>query len=65
MLASQIRKHSQPPIQMETDSNYPSLQQVHEGRTQMPSSADHYQQMTLDSAVFEAIDKAWLDARES
>ena len=57
MSASQIRKNSHPTTQMETDSNNQPLQK--------PTSADRYQQMTLDSDALVALDKAWLDARES
>ena len=65
MLASQIRNHSHLPIQMETEGNIQPLHQVHEGRTLTPSSADHYQQITLDFAALGEVDKALFDSRES
>ena len=56
MSASQIRKNSQLPVQMETEGNNQPLQQMQESRTQQPSSSYRYQHVTLDSATLGAID---------
>ena len=49
---------------METDINNPTPHQVYEDCTQQPSHIDRYQYVTHDFVDLEAIDRAWLDARE-
>ena len=65
MSASQIvKKKTQLPTPMETDDNNQPFHPVQEDRTKQLSNIDRDQYVMLDSVALEAIDRAWLDARE-
>ena len=60
----QIQKKTELLTPMETDINNQPPHPVQEDRTQKPTHLDRYQYVMLASVALEAIDRAWLDARE-